>query len=236
VCVYRCDRKSCDFSVIEVFANLESSMRTILPQDRDPLRRASHPAMSFADRRRPNLWTQIQPLHTAIYLMGGMVSIAWVFYVIGFSLAAWLTLAAIPIVLPQASLQLYCRAEVAWNRSGFGRTISFGTVLSIVGVSLLTFTLATAQPEAAHAQFFKKAEEYVKSKLAASAPGADKAVELIFIVLRGLFLIYLGIAIVRIVQASRNDQDWQDLARTPLIILIAVVLGDVLSGFIIGGA
>lgn len=187
-------------------------------------------------RRRPNLWAKIQNLDVALYLMLGMVGASWMMGVMGMSIAAMLTLAAIPVLLPEASLNLYCKAELAWNRSGMGRTMSFGAAISVACVAMLTFTLATAQPEAAQAQFFKKAEEYVKTKLAAGAPGADKAVELIFAVLRGLFLIYLGISIVRIVQAARNDQDWQDLARTPLIILIAVVLGDVLSGFIIGGA
>jgi hypothetical protein len=187
-------------------------------------------------RRRPNLWTRMQNLNTALYLMVGMVCAAWCFSIAGMSISAVLTLVAIPVLLPEASLQLYCRAEVAWNRAGFGRTLPFASAFGIICVATLTFTLVTAQPEVAQAQFFKKAEEYVKTKLAAGAPGADKAVELIFTVLRGLFLIYLGISIVRIVQSARNDQDWQDLARTPLIILIAVVLGDVLSGFIIGGA
>lgn len=187
-------------------------------------------------RRRPNIWTKMQNLDVALYLIVGMLATSWMLGVMGLSIAAMLTLAAIPVLLPEASLNLYCKAEVAWNRSGMGRTMSFGAAISVACVAMLTFTLATAQPEAAQAQFFKKAEEYVKTKLAAGAPGADKAVELIFAVLRGLFLIYLGISIVRIVQAARNDQDWQDLARTPLIILIAVVLGDVLSGFIIGGA
>jgi hypothetical protein len=187
-------------------------------------------------RRRPNMWTRMQNLDVALYLMVGMVAASWMMGVMGMSIAAMLTLAAIPVLLPEASLNLYCKAEVAWNRSGIGRTMPFGAAMSVACVAMLTFTLATAQPEAAQAQFFKKAEEYVTTKLAAGAPGADKAVELIFAVLRGLFLIYLGISIVRIVQAARNDQDWQDLARTPLIILIAVVLGDVLSGFIIGGA
>ena len=66
--------------------------------------------------------------------------------------------------------------------------------------------------------------------------GADKAIEIIFNVLRGLFLIYLGISLVKVVQAGRQDQDWQDLARTPLIIVIAVVLGDILATFIVGTA
>ena len=96
----------------------------------------------------------------------------------------------------------------------------------------LSVVLATAHPEAANAQFFKNAETWMKGKFT----GADKAIEIIFNVLRGLFLIYLGISLVKVVQAGRQDQDWQDLARTPLIIVIAVVLGDILATFIVGTA
>lgn len=61
------------------------------------------------------------------------------------------------------------------------------------------------------------------------------AIKLVFNVLRGLFLVYLGISLVRIVNAARNDEDWQNLARTPLIIAITVVIGDILSGLVTGG-
>ena len=63
-----------------------------------------------------------------------------------------------------------------------------------------------------------------------------QVVGFIFAILRGLFLIYLGIALVRIVQAARNDEDWQILARTPIIVAVTVVIGDILAGLIVGGA
>jgi hypothetical protein len=209
-------------------------MRAILPSGRAAApRRRPHRAANVL-RYRPNRWTQIQSLNTALYLMGGMLCTAWMLYVTGLSIASWLTVAAIPLLLPEASLQLYCKAEVAWNRTRLGRSVSFANACSVVCIAALTFSFLTAPTEVAQAQFFKKAEEYVKTKLAGGVAGADKAIELIFAVLRGLFLIYVGISIVRIVQSARNDQDWQDLARTPMIILIAVILGDVLSTFIIG--
>jgi hypothetical protein len=204
-------------------------MSALHPEVR-PDRAANH----HVRRRRTNFWHKMQSLNVAIYGMAAVAALSWLFAVMDLSIAAWLTLATIPMVLPEASLQLYCKAEVAWNRTGFGRSVSFATACSALGFAVLTISLVTAQTEVAQAQFFKKAEEYVKTKLAGGVAGADKAIELIFAVLRGLFLIYVGISIVRIVQSARNDQDWQDLARTPMIILIAVILGDVLSTFIIG--
>jgi hypothetical protein len=110
--------------------------------------------------------------------------------------------------------------------------MTFGAFMGLCSVGVLTIVLTTIQPEVANAQFFKNAETWMKGKFT----GADKAIEIVFNVLRGLFLIYLGISLVKTIQAARQDQDWQDLARTPLIIVIAVVLGDVLSTFIVGGA
>ncbi|MBP5974191.1 hypothetical protein HW132_15945 [Brasilonema sp. CT11] len=65
--------------------------------------------------------------------------------------------------------------------------------------------------------------------------GTGEAITLVFNVLRGLFLLYLGISLVKVIQAARQDEDWQNLARTPMIILIAMTMGDVLANLIIGG-
>ncbi|AKG24515.1 hypothetical protein IJ00_07695 [Calothrix sp. 336/3] len=81
------------------------------------------------------------------------------------------------------------------------------------------------------AQFFQNAETWMTSQFT----GADTAITLSFNVLRGLFILYLGISLVRVVQAARQDEDWQNLARTPMIILIAVTMGDILANLIIGG-
>ncbi|MDX2096731.1 MAG: hypothetical protein SFW36_03060 [Leptolyngbyaceae cyanobacterium bins.59] len=85
----------------------------------------------------------------------------------------------------------------------------------------------------AQAQFMGKAQNFFEDFTRQA--GVDKAVtDLVFNTLRGLFLLYLGIALIRVVQAARNDEDWQTLARTPLIIVVAVVVADVLTGFIVG--
>lgn len=55
-----------------------------------------------------------------------------------------------------------------------------------------------------------------------------------FNVLRGLFLLYVGISLVRVINSARNDEDWQTIARTPLIIIIAVTAGDILTTLITG--
>jgi hypothetical protein len=94
-----------------------------------------------------------------------------------------------------------------------------------------TFLLLDALSTPVQAQFFQSAETWMTGQFT----GADEAIILSFNVLRGLFILYLGISLVRVVQAARQDEDWTNLARTPMIILIAVTMGDILANLIIGG-
>lgn len=80
------------------------------------------------------------------------------------------------------------------------------------------------------AQFMQNAESWMEGQFEAAAD----VIPLVFNVLRGLFLLYLGISLVKVINALREDEDWKSLARTPLIILIAVTLGDVLASLIVG--
>ncbi|NJO61359.1 MAG: hypothetical protein HC836_24820 [Richelia sp. RM2_1_2] len=102
------------------------------------------------------------------------------------------------------------------------------SALTVLGTFLLLDTLSTP----AQAQFFQNAETWMSGQFT----GAEEAIVLSFNVLRGLFILYLGISLVKVIQAARNDEDWQNLARTPMIILIAVTVGDILTNLIIGGA
>lgn len=52
--------------------------------------------------------------------------------------------------------------------------------------------------------------------------------------LRAIFLLYIAISLIGVVNAVRKDEDWQSVARTPLLVVIAVVVADVLTGFVIG--
>ncbi len=127
---------------------------------------------------------------------------------------------------------------IIWRREldGFFNTITkfYGRykITSSVLTVLSTFLLLDVFSSPAQAQFFQNAETWMTGQFT----GADQAITLSFNVLRGLFILYLGISLVRVVQAARQDEDWQNLARTPMIILIAVTMGDILANLIIGGA
>ncbi|MBE9210325.1 hypothetical protein IQ244_28255 [Nostoc sp. LEGE 06077] len=90
----------------------------------------------------------------------------------------------------------------------------------------------------AQAQFFGKAEKFFKNNLTAgtttNSAGTDTAVSLIFNVLRGIYLLYIAVSLIGVINAVRKDEDWQSIARTPLLVVLAVTIADVLTGFIIG--
>ncbi len=107
--------------------------------------------------------------------------------------------------------------------------LALGTILSLFW---LDYFAAPAQ-----AQFFSKAETFFKTNLTqgtTDAGGTQTAVSLVFNVLRAIFLLYIAVSLIGVVNAVRKDEDWQSIARTPLLVVIAVVVADVLTGFIIG--
>ncbi|MEH2347933.1 MAG: hypothetical protein V7K55_08000 [Nostoc sp.] len=90
----------------------------------------------------------------------------------------------------------------------------------------------------AQAQFFGEAEKFFKKTLTdgstTNSGGSNTAVSLIFNVLRAIYLLYIAISLVGVINAVRKDEDWQSIARTPLLVVVAVTIADVLTRFVIG--
>lgn len=109
-------------------------------------------------------------------------------------------------------------------------------VLVFCLVGIVFFLDYTAFP--ADAQFFNQTEGWLRSSFpmnGGTGAGGTDIYKLVFNTLRAIFVLYLAVALVRVIAAARNDEDWQTLARTPLIILITVTMGDILAGLITGG-
>ncbi|MEH2119370.1 hypothetical protein [Nostoc sp.] len=90
----------------------------------------------------------------------------------------------------------------------------------------------------AQAQFFGEAEKFFKNRLSVSSStgnsDANVPITLIFSVLRAIYLLYIAISLVGVINAVRKDEDWQSIARTPLLVVVAVTVADVLTRFVIG--
>lgn len=90
--------------------------------------------------------------------------------------------------------------------------------------------LSVAMPS--QALFFQAAEQYFTTVFG-GASAATTAIPLVFGILRVIFILYLAIALVRVINAFRNDEDWQTAARIPMMVVLCIVLGDVLSTMIV---
>ena len=90
--------------------------------------------------------------------------------------------------------------------------------------------LSVAMPS--QALFFAAAETYFTTVFG-GATAATTAVPLVFGILRVIFVLYLAIALIRVINAFRNDEDWQTAARIPMMVVLCIVLGDLLSTMIV---
>jgi hypothetical protein len=98
----------------------------------------------------------------------------------------------------------------------------------------------------AHAQFFYKAEEWAKANLVSASANTGTSstatsgstnvttvISFIFNTLRFILIVYVGTMAAKIFNALREDDDWKQIARTPMIIFIGVTALDFAVGFII---
>ena len=124
---------------------------------------------------------------------------------------------------------------------GIGQTIALPKawlilLQTLVFSAILSFFWIDYFSDPAAAQFFGKAETFFKNNLTQGSQqsGAAAAVSLVFNVLRALYLLYIAVALIGVINAVRKDEDWQVVARTPLLVVIAVTVADVLTNFIVG--
>ncbi len=142
----------------------------------------------------------------------------------GILISGLLIAAGIVVMLPKESNAVLSKLD-RWQRK---YNVNVLAILCAFVSVVFIIDLAAAP---ANAQFFQAAEEW----MGGAFDGIDAdVVTLFFNVLRAIFLLYLGISIVKVIQAARQDEDWQNLARTPFIIVVAVVTADIITGMIVG--
>lgn len=122
-------------------------------------------------------------------------------------------------------------ALVRWGQRSRPRQFALQCVPSLL--LTVSFLLSNVTIRPAHAQFLQGAETFFNT-LIAGAGVPTNVVSLVFGVLRAIFVIYIAIAVIRVIVAARNDDDWTTLARTPLIVIMAIVIGDLTAGLVIG--
>ncbi len=111
----------------------------------------------------------------------------------------------------------------------FCQILAVSLVLSLFWLDYFAFP--------AQAQFFGKAESFFRNTLTQGTEtnsNTQTAVSLIFNVLRAIYLLYIAVSLVGVINAVRKDEDWQSIARVPLLVVVAVTVADVLTGFVVG--
>lgn len=116
------------------------------------------------------------------------------------------------------------RERPKWVKS-FSRLPKGWKITLILALSLLTASHALS----AQAAFYSAAEQFMTS----SFPQASTAVPLIFNALRAIFLIYVAISLISVLNAARQGDDLLTIARSPAVVVAVVGIGDVLTTIIV---
>lgn len=129
----------------------------------------------------------------------------------------------------RAIYQVACLFHRKW---GYDPKFAAGLILGslVVGLSLIGLM------EPANAQFFQGAEDWVQNEFFkdSSTAGGAASVGLVFGAMRAALIVYVGVAIIQIIQKMRQDEEWLAAAKIPLVVVVSVVLGDTLVGMIVG--
>jgi hypothetical protein len=179
-------------------------------------------------RRRSEPWTaQLQtPTLAGVYFVSSIGAFALGSFAIAISL-----LIACLYANPYIVLTLQRQYSQTLRQMRLSPVMVTGCLIGFLGGAAVFFSIA----DPAHAQFFTNTEEFLTT-LAADAGGDFVGViTIIMNTIRALFLIYMIFGLVQVINAARQGEEWKDLAKTPFLILMIGVLGDVLAGAIIGG-
>ncbi len=178
-------------------------------------------------------WNKLSRGHKAIDTIKSLNKIQQPFLIAcaGFAVLASFQSPAVTIVVLMGSL-VTVLGELMGEKRSPRWTVALQILVGIVSITMLLLYSATP----AEAAFFQKAEEFFKSNFAQGVQGADTAVSLVFNVLRAIFLLYIAVALIGVLNAFRQDQDFQSAARTPLLVVVVAVIADVLTGVIIGNS
>ncbi len=182
-----------------------------------------------------NFWHRIQAPRFSGWMIPILLLVSGNFFIFGQFRAAVLLVTLTALVFPIGWLHFYMFLDRVYRQAQWDRYLplqSLGWML--FGTGLVCVQVMQLEP--AHAQFFFTAETWLKTKFTGTgSTNLAPVISLVFNVLRFLLLIYVAIALIGIARAGQQqDRDWQDLARTPAILVGVLFIGEQLSNFITG--
>ena len=138
-----------------------------------------------------------------------------------------LAILAIPaLIYPHAVNRLYLCFNRFCRQQGWSAPALLGLAFGI----MIAAAFFVGQVPSANAAFYQNVENWLNTTV---LKDQKDLVSLIVNVLRALFVVYIGIAVVSVVQKIQQQDDWQTAVRIPLVVVLAASMGDVLANLII---
>ncbi len=149
------------------------------------------------------------------------------FLATGSPFSALATLSIPGLLYPHMLSDLHLGFTKTCRRCGWNAN----AILSLLFGMAIAAAFLLGSTEAAHAAFYKNVEDWLKKGV---LKDQQDLVSLVVNVLRAIFVVYVGIAVVSVVQKMQQGDDWQTAARIPLVVVVCAAMGDMLAGMIIG--
>lgn len=108
-----------------------------------------------------------------------------------------------------------------WKLWTQGLVVGTATLLATVWLNYFT--------PPAQALFFSAAEDFFNEQFNLSTA----AIGIVFATLRALYILYIAVSLINVVNTVRQDDDWQVAARLPVLVVVVVTVADVLTELIV---
>ena len=101
--------------------------------------------------------------------------------------------------------------------------------LKLFSLGTISFLIVNLFASPAQALFFQNAENFFTTNFTSSA----SAISIVFASLRGLYILYVAVSLIGVINSVRQDEDWLATAKMPAQVVVSVTLADVLTDVII---
>jgi len=108
-----------------------------------------------------------------------------------------------------------------WKLWSQGLLLGTATILATAWLNYFT--------PPAQALFFSAAEDFFNQEFNLSST----AIGIVFATLRALYILYIAVSLINVVNTVRQDDDWQVAARLPILVVVVVTVADVLTELIV---
>lgn len=141
---------------------------------------------------------------------------------------------------PQMYVPFYRSWERFWQRRRQNPQLILGALLALLA-PFIGFSPAFAQGGGGGCAgtptgLFSGAEKLLNKIASNTGSGANfcQINGIVINTMRALFVIYLIVGLVQVINAVRQGEEWKDVAKMPFLVLVVSILADTMIGFIAG--